>query len=147
MSKVHEKRKCSECPKTFLCSPDSRKKTCGKRCKKARKERVGEELETRVCPVCHVEFTVPETSSNVVCGRRTCVDTWARVCRKRADAKRAAAAPPKPPVTPSTIGPFGLERDPFVFSMSTGCPGFKSWLCPEMLPFDYQAGAVCVRGR
>lgn len=146
-----EHRSCSECPKTFPVRPGSRKLTCSKKCKRRRTARLlregkGIEMDTRQCPVCQGLFGCPSTSAMVTCGRRPCVDTWAVACRKYSNAKRRETlkSSPQPPQKP---GAYSLECDPFLFSMSTGCPGVRTWLCPEMLPFDYQAGAVCVAGR
>jgi hypothetical protein len=146
-----EKRICSECPTPFLCRAGSRRLTCCSRCKRARAARLlreanGVQLETRQCPVCQVMFTCNSTSAMVTCGKRSCIDAWGLACRKLSMAKRRASQPSQPDKPPAR-GPFALERDPFVFSMTTGSPGVRTWLCPEMLPFDYHAGAVCVAGR
>ena len=150
MPKFYESRRCTECPTTFQCSPDSRRKTCCRKCKNARLRRVGEELETRHCPICRDDFVCAETSSAVTCGKASCIELWGVVCRKRADARRAESAPAKEAPAPGNkaMGLFGLERDPFAFSMTTNCPGVRSWLCAEMMPFGYQdAGAVSVARR
>jgi hypothetical protein len=134
-----ETRTCSECPRTFQCAPESRRVTCSQRCKRRREKRVGLELETRRCPICQTDFQVRVTSNDVTCSKRACVDAWSIVCRKRAEARRKHKQKEE---SASRMGGYGLDRDPFLFSMTTGCAGVRTWLCPEMLPFDYHAGAV-----
>lgn len=148
---AREIRKCSECPTTFDVPVGANKLTCSKKCKSARasrllRERKGALDETRQCPVCLDTYPCASTSVSVTCGKRSCVDTWALVCRKKANGRRRAALKSEPP-KPQKPGAYALEYDPFLLSMTTGCAGIRSWLCPEMMPFGYDAGAVCIGGR
>jgi hypothetical protein len=147
MSTELETRTCSECPITFQVEPESRRVTCGQTCRRARERRVGVELETRSCPICPESFECRVTSSRVTCGKKDCVEKWTKICRLRAESRRKSYGKNKG--DDGSRGNYSLETDPFLFSgMSTGCPGIRTWLCPEMMPFGYHdVGAVCVARR
>lgn len=97
--------------------------------------RKGRKVEERRCLECGEVFKTYHGSSRKLCGKKECV-----LARRRGIYGSSA----RNQIRDYSPGSFALERDPFVFSgMNTGC-SYRSWLRPELLPFDWWAGGVWV---